>query len=45
MGEEGPVHFVIDVGFAQIKKQIPNSSVSVSQRLLVGYEMVQKYTG
>lgn len=29
-GEKGPVHLVTDVGFAQIKKQIPNSSSFLS---------------
>lgn len=46
-GEKGPVHLVTDVGFAQIKKQIPNSSrfLTVRWRPSVVYEVVQKYTG
>lgn len=41
--EEGPVHLVTDVDFAQIKKQIRNSSrfLTVRWRLSVVYEMVQ----
>lgn len=43
MEEERPVHLVTDVDFAQIKKQIRNSSrfLTVRWRLSVVYEMVQ----
>lgn len=40
-GQEGPVCMATGVGFAQIKKQIPDSQMG---GLLVVYEMVKKYT-